>query len=136
MLVQALERQAGAPKVSPPGAVVLCGQWEAVEFCTTYSLLEPRFTSPVGHTTSVCPSNNKVFYFSSGLIQKDGTTREEFVMAKTVQYAAALLTNILQGTLQERGSRRIKPMIEKACLNDFSGTWAGEGGVKTICNSL
>lgn len=36
---------------------------------------------------------------------------------------------ILQGTLRERGSHRIKPMIEKACLGDFSGTWAGEGSV-------
>lgn len=50
-------------------------------------------------------------------------------MAKVFLYAAVLLTFSLQGTLQERGSHRIKPMIEKACLNDFSGTWAGEGGI-------
>lgn len=123
-----VEQQAGAPKVSPPGAVVLCGQWETVDFSTTYSLLEPRFTSPVGHTISVCPSNKKAIHFSPGLIHKDGNIEEGSFIAKAFLYAAALLTFSLQGTLQERGSNRIRPMIEKAYRNDFSGTWAGEEG--------
>lgn len=114
------ELQAGAPKVPPPGAVVLCGQWEMVEFSTTYSLLEPRFTSPVGHTTSVCPSNNQLFYFSPGLVHKDGNIREGFVMAKA-NSADFYSTGYTSGEGES--------MIEKACLNDFSGTWAGEGGV-------
>lgn len=124
MLVKG-ELQARAAKASPSGAVVLCGQWETVEFSTTYSLLKRRFASPVGHTTSVCPSNNKLFYFSPGLIHKDGNIREGFVMAKVFLYAAVLLTFGLQGTLQERGSHRIKPMIEKAGLNDFFGPGRG-----------
>lgn len=52
-----------APKVSPPG----CG---FVEISSTYSLLEPKFTSSFGQKTSVCPYYNDAPPFSPGLNHK------------------------------------------------------------------
>lgn len=53
------------------------------------------------------------FFFSSGLIPKIGNIGEGFVMAKAFLYGEAMLTFILQGELQSRGSHGIRPVIDK-----------------------
>lgn len=128
-IVHVKEQRQGLQKCRPGGELwFLRGHWKRAEFPTTYSLLETRFTSPVGHTTSVCPSNNNVLLFPSGLIHKDRNICEGFVMAKAFLYREDLLTFILQGELQSRGSQGIKPVIDEAWwfLWDFEARGRGE----------
>lgn len=96
----------GLQKCRPRGLWFLCGQWERAEFPTTYSLLETRFTFPVGHT-SVCPSNNNILFFFLAFIRKG--ILGGFVMAK-----AFLCWLLFCRVHFSRGGRGIKPVIDKA----------------------
>lgn len=114
----------GLQKCCPRGLWFLCGQWERAEFPTTYSLLETRFTSPVG-LTSVCPSNNNVLLFffltfiSTGIL--GGICHGK---------GLPVLTFILQGKFQQGGVLESSLWLIKH--DDFSGIWGRQGDKLTL----
>lgn len=109
-IVHVKEQRGGLQKCRPRGDCGFCvvtGRERT--FLPPTASWKPHSPPPVGHTTSVCPSNNNVllFFFWPSHIG------EGFVMAKAFLYGEALLTFILQGELQWRGSHGIKPVIDK-----------------------
>lgn len=104
----------GSKSVAPGGAVVFA--WSLEESGLSYHLQPPgnQIHLPCW-PYNICLSfqQQRFFFFSSGLIHKDGNIGEGFVMAKAFLYGEALLTLILRGELQSRGSHGIKPVIDK-----------------------